>query len=172
MSHRHRGIDTWHICSHTDTPLEHTHVHTHTPRSMEKQGTCTQIHTQAYPDQQTQTEATWATQSKHTHVQLYTEHAKPPHTEAHIPVDARVEGSQTPCHTSYRHGCIKYTKTFRTKDTFRHAHTGTHTHIHGLFVDLLHKARLIASLPLPPGQQGQGLVTHEGQTWLRPRPPR
>lgn len=160
-SHRRRGIGAWHTCSHTRM----------LPRSTEKQGTCTQIRTQAHPDRQTRMAVTWATQSKHTHVRLCTEHAKPPYAEAHIPMDATVEGSQTPCHTLHRHGCIKYTKTFRTKDTpCTRTHRHSHTHIHGLFVDLLHKGRLIASLPLPPGQQGQHLVTHEGQTWLRPRP--
>lgn len=117
-SHRRRGIGAWHTCSHTRM----------LPRSTEKQGTCTQIRTQAHPDRQTRMAVTWATQSKHTHVRLCTEHAKPPYAEAHIPMDATVEGSQTPCHALHRHGCIKYTKTFRTKDTPAHARTGTHTH--------------------------------------------
>lgn len=78
QTERHRRMA--HTLTHRYTSRTHACSHTHMlPRSMEKQGTCTHIHTQAYPEKQS------------THVLKYSRHTQStqnlthcsPHTHGH-----------------------------------------------------------------------------------------
>ena len=121
MSPKHSGRGTGHTDSQQTHPRWHTHTHMHTPHTLprytETQGTRTQPRTNISGQTQTYTQQSHRAHTRTLkHTEIYPEHTKNTHAEAHVYVDAIAEDSKHPgtC-------CIDMdtsnAQAFRTRDT-------------------------------------------------------
>lgn len=154
---------TWHRGRGTQPAMaaQYTLVHTHAAKLHEKQGTCTHSHTQAYPN--TDTDESHGQYRTHTCVLRHTQDTQNPHTLKPVYRYACAQQQKAPKHPALRCMDMDVSHTRRHSGLKTHvqtrlAHTQSLTCASGVLAGLP-EGPLTASPPLPPGQQGQDLVS-------------